>query len=113
MQQLTAYKKPLQVKSRGRASNNDEALSNTQTFVCNLVPFIDKTMEDLVGNSDFNERKAWSLTTQIAARLFSDRHEVRCTISTLLKPDNLDSICAWVLWGVFKTQDVMQEYMEA
>ncbi|KAL7564994.1 hypothetical protein ACA910_011961 [Epithemia clementina (nom. ined.)] len=42
-----------------------QALSNTQTFVQNLVAFIDKTMEDLVGNSDFDERKAWSLTTQL------------------------------------------------
>ncbi|KAL7574601.1 hypothetical protein ACA910_002956 [Epithemia clementina (nom. ined.)] len=70
-------------------------------------------MEDLVGNSDFDERKAWSLTTQIVARIFSDMHEVRRTISTSLKPNDPDSVCAWVLWGVFKTQDVMQQYMDA
>ncbi|KAL7559226.1 hypothetical protein ACA910_014778 [Epithemia clementina (nom. ined.)] len=89
-----------------------QALSNTQTFVWNLVAFIDKTMEDLVGNSDFDERKAWSITTQIMSQIFSNIHEVCRTISTLLQPNNPDSVCAYVLWGVLWTQDVMQEYID-
>ncbi|KAL7573966.1 hypothetical protein ACA910_001971 [Epithemia clementina (nom. ined.)] len=70
-------------------------------------------MEDLVGNSDFDGRKAWSLTTQIVARIFSDMHEVRRTTLTSLQPNNPDSVCTWILWGVFRTQDVMQVYMDA
>ncbi|KAL7581489.1 hypothetical protein ACA910_022058 [Epithemia clementina (nom. ined.)] len=70
-------------------------------------------MEDLVGNSDFDERKAWTLTTQIVAWIFSNMHEVHRMISTLLQPNDPDSVCKWVLWGVFWTQDVMQECMDA
>ncbi|KAL7559565.1 hypothetical protein ACA910_009965 [Epithemia clementina (nom. ined.)] len=70
-------------------------------------------MEDLVGKSDFDERKAWSLTTQMLARIFSDMHKICQTISTSLQPNNPDSVCARILWGVFRTKDVMQVYMDA
>ncbi|KAL7557530.1 hypothetical protein ACA910_019312 [Epithemia clementina (nom. ined.)] len=70
-------------------------------------------MEDLVGNSDFDKQKAWSLTTQILALIFSDMHEVCWTILTSQQPKDPDSVCMWILWGVFRTQDVMQGYMDA
>ncbi|KAL7566516.1 hypothetical protein ACA910_006426 [Epithemia clementina (nom. ined.)] len=53
------------------------------------------------------KRGAWQLRLQ-------QESSATCTkYDTPFPHHNPDSVWAWVFWGVFKTQDVMQEYMDA
>ncbi|KAL7571948.1 hypothetical protein ACA910_006578 [Epithemia clementina (nom. ined.)] len=53
-----------------------EALSNTVTFTCKLVGYINRTMDELMGISKFTDEKAWGLVLQIVYRIFCNMHEV-------------------------------------
>ena len=51
-----------------------EALDKSITWVTGLISFMDRTYDSLHGGSRFTTSQAWSLTTQLVRRIFSDLH---------------------------------------
>ena len=64
----------------------------------------------LTGHSKFSSAQAWSLTTQLVFRIFNELHNVHDGVLLNIQPNNMDDICTNVLWTVFRTHDVMQEF---
>ena len=85
------------------------ALKESITWLMELINFIDETYESLV-RSKFSSAAAWSLTTKLVARIFTDLATVRGGVNNAFTPGDSASITANVLWGVFKTHDVMAQF---
>ena len=85
------------------------ALKESVTWLMELINFIDETYESLV-RSKFSSPAAWSLTTKLVARIFTDLATVRGGVNNAFTPGDSASITANVLWGVFKTHDVMSQF---
>ena len=86
-----------------------QAVTQSVAWVGDLSRFIDDTFESLI-RSGFTKASAWSLTTKLVHRIFHDLHAARAGVLQSFRPGDNESICAQVLWGVFKTHDVMLEY---
>ena len=85
------------------------ALKESITWLMELINFVDETYESLV-RSKFSSPAAWSLTTKLVARIFTDLATVRGGVNNAFTPGDSASITANVLWGVFKTHDVMAQF---
>ena len=85
------------------------ALKESITWLMELINFIDETYESLV-RSKFSSAAGWSLTTKLVARIFTDLATVRGGVNNAFTPGDSASITANVLWGVFKTHDVMAQF---
>ena len=85
------------------------ALKESVTWLMELINFIDETYESLV-RSKFSSSAAWSLTTKLVSRIFTDLATVRGGVNNAFTPGDSASITANVLWGVFKTHDVMSQF---
>jgi hypothetical protein len=83
-----------------------EALEKTISWVGAFNTYIDTTYEHLHVEVGFNSARAWSLTTQLGARIFSDLHSVRVG-TTKAMGKGPESICPVILWAVFRTHDKM------
>lgn len=86
-----------------------EGLEKSCSWILNLIKFMDGSFESLHQTSKFSKKQAWSLVTQLIRRIFYDLHAVRVGVLDSMTTDK-ESICAAVLWGVFQTQDVMEDY---
>jgi len=86
------------------------ALHVTMTWITSLISFIDQTYAELTGYSKFTSAQAWSLTTQLVVRIFSELHSVRNGVTQNIHSAEMKNICAWVLWTSFQTHDKMAEF---
>jgi hypothetical protein len=89
-----------------------EALEKTISWVGAFNTYIDTTYEHLHVEVGFNSARAWSLTTQLGARIFSDLHSVRVG-TTKAMGKGPESICPVILWSVFRTHDKMAGFENA
>jgi hypothetical protein len=89
-----------------------EALDKSVTWVTGLISFIDRTYESLHGGSKFTAPQAWSLTTQLVRRIFSDLHTARMGTTRTMGKDRV-VICTTLLWSAFKTHDAMAAFENA
>ena len=78
-----------------------------------LVTYFDETMNELTIKSKFTTRKAFSLVTQVVRRFFMDLYKVRAQVYSSLSTTDSAGQCAWILYGVLRTHDVMTEYVKA
>ncbi len=86
-----------------------QAVTQSIAWIGELSRYIDETYDSLVW-SGFSKASAWSLTTKLVHRIFSDIQAIRTGTLQSFKPDDIASTCYQVLWGVFKTHDVMASY---
>jgi hypothetical protein len=89
-----------------------EALDKSVSWVSGLISFIDRTYESLHGGSKFTAPQAWSLTTQLVRRIFSDLHTARMGTTRTMGKDRV-VICTTLLWSAFKTHDAMAAFENA
>jgi hypothetical protein len=87
----------------------NEALDKSVTWMTRLISFIDRTYENLHGGSRFTTAQAWSLTTQLVRRIFSDLHTSRMGTTRTMGKDRV-VICTTLLWSAFRTHDKMAEF---
>jgi hypothetical protein len=85
-------------------------LAQTVAWIGDFKHFVDETFASLTRHRQFSDANAWSLTTKLMHRVFSDLHAARAGVIPSLKPGDNASICSHILWGVFCTHDVMAEY---
>ena len=78
-----------------------------------LVTYFDETMNELTIKPKFATRKAFSLVTQVVRRFFMDLYKVRAQVYSSLSTTDSAGQCAWILYGVLRTHDVMAEYVKA
>ena len=78
-----------------------------------LVTYFDETMNELTIKSKFTTRKAFSLVTQVVRRFFMDLYKVRAQVYSSLSTTDSAGQCAWILYGVLRTHDVMSDYVKA
>ena len=78
-----------------------------------LINYFDETMNELTMKSKFTTRKAFSLVTQVVRRFFMDLYKVRAQVYSSISTSDQSGQCAWVLYGVLRTHDVMAEYSTA
>ena len=78
-----------------------------------LVNYFDETMNELTMKSKFTTRKAFSLVTQVVRRFFLDLYKVRAQVYSSISTSDQSGQCAWILYGVLRTHDVMAEYSTA
>jgi hypothetical protein len=89
-----------------------EALEKTISWIGAFNTYLDTTYEHLHGEVGFTPARAWSLTTQLGHRIFSDLHSVRVgTMKAMGKGP--ESICPAILWAVFRTHDKMAGFEDA
>jgi hypothetical protein len=86
----------------------NEALDKSVTWMTGLISFIDRTYKNLHGGSRFTTAQAWSLTTQLVRRIFSDLHTSRMGTTRTMGKDRV-VICTTLLWSTFRTHDKMAE----
>jgi hypothetical protein len=89
-----------------------EALDKSVTWVTGLLSFIDRTYEALHVGSKFTVAQAWSLTSQLVRRIFSDLHTARMGTTRTMGKDRVVS-CTTLLWSAFKTHDAMAAFENA
>jgi hypothetical protein len=87
----------------------NEALDKSVTWMTGLISFIDRRYENLHGGSRFTTAQAWSLTTQLVRRIFSDLHTSRMGTTRTVGKDRV-VICTTLLWSAFRTHDKMAEF---
>jgi hypothetical protein len=102
----------------GRSSSSSAAqmvatlsLTATITFITQLLGMVDAMYERLISISTFSSEQAWSLTTQVLDRVLSDLYAPKEGIAESLTTRSPLSICAHLMWGSFKTHDVMSQYV--
>ena len=78
-----------------------------------LVNYFDETMNELTMKSKFTTRKAFSLVTQVVRRFFLDLYKVRAQVYSSISTSDQSGQCAWILYGVLRTHNVMAEYSTA
>ena len=78
-----------------------------------LVTYFDETMNELTIKSKFTTRKAFSLVTQVVRRFFMDLYKVRAQVYSSLSTTDSAGQCAWILYGVLRTHNVMSDYVKA
>ena len=86
-----------------------QAVTQAIAWIGDLTRFMDETYESLI-RSGFSKISGWALTTKLVHRIFIDLHGARTGILQSFKPGDIESTCHHVLWGVFKTHDVMAEF---
>ena len=89
-----------------------EALEKTISWVGAFNTYLDTTYEHLHIEVGFTSARAWSLTTQLANRIFSDLHSVRVGTMKAMR-GGPESICPAILWAVFRTHDKMAGFEDA
>ena len=87
------------------------SLTATITFITQLLGMVDTMYERLFAVSKFSSEQAWSLTTQVLDRVLSDLYAPKDGIGESLTTRSPLSICAHLMWGSFKTHDVMTQYV--
>ena len=88
------------------------ALSQSMLFIQNLVAFVEETYSNLTVQSKYSVAQAWCLTTQLLARVFDELHKVRVGALDRLDCNNMEGVCAHVLWTCFNTLDKCQELID-
>ena len=88
-------------------------LSVSVTCCRELVTYFDDTMSELTLKSKFTTKKAFSLVTQVVRRFFMDLYKVRAQVYSSLSTADNTGQCAWILYGVLRSHDVMSEYTKA
>jgi hypothetical protein len=89
-----------------------EALEKSVSWIGAFNTYLDTTYEHLHNEVGFTSARAWSLTTQLGNRIFSDLHTVRVgTMKAIGKGP--ESICPQILWAVFRTHDQMAGFEDA
>ena len=78
-----------------------------------LINYFDETMHELTTKSKFTKKKAFSLVTQVVRRFFLDLYKVRAQVYSSLSTADSAGQCAWMLYGVLRTHDIMTEYSQA
>jgi hypothetical protein len=86
-----------------------EALEKSISWIGSFLSFMDQTYESLHFQSNFSSPRAWSLTTQLGRRIFSDLHSVRVG-TTKAMGKGRRAICPVILWAVFRTHDKMAAF---
>ena len=86
-----------------------EALEKSISWIGSFLSFLDQTYESLHVQSNFSSPRAWSLTTQLGRRVFSDLHSVRVG-TTKAMGKGRRAICPVILWSVFRTHDKMAAF---
>jgi hypothetical protein len=88
-------------------------LSTSVTWLNNWVRFIDEKMKELTIESKFSPKSAWSLTTMCAARMIRDVAEAHAGLFDNVNMDDQSDVCAALLYGTLRAQDVMTEFTES
>jgi hypothetical protein len=78
-----------------------EALEKGLSWLIRYMQWIDSTHDHLIGASKFTMKQAWTLTTQLAKRVFTDISGIRQGLIETL-PTDVNSMCTSILWGGFK-----------
>ena len=86
-----------------------EALEKGSSWLLKYMGWIDTTYDHLLGASKFTKKQAWTLTTQLAKRVFTDISGMRRGLIETSSTD-VNSMCTSILWGVFQTHDKMEEF---
>jgi hypothetical protein len=86
-----------------------EALEKSITWIGSFLGFLDQTYESLHMQSAFSSGRAWSLTTQLGRRIFSDLHLARMGTTKAMGKGRV-AICPVILWSVFRTHDQMAAF---
>jgi hypothetical protein len=87
------------------------SLTATITFITQLLGMVDTMYERLFSFSKFTSDQAWSLTTQVLDRVMADLYAPKDGIGESLTTRSPLSICAHLMWGTFRTHDVMSAYV--
>jgi hypothetical protein len=86
-----------------------EALEKGSSWLLKYMQWIDTTYDHLIEASKFTKKQAWTLSTQLAKRVFTDISGMRRGLIETSSTD-VNSMCTSILWGVFQTHDKMEEF---
>jgi hypothetical protein len=87
------------------------ALSTSVMWINAFVVWVDDNYQTMLLQSKFTASQAWSVTTQLIARIFGDMYLVRQGLEGGIDTGSPLSCCTTVLWSVLRTHDVMAEYL--
>ena len=85
------------------------ALERSISWSTSFASFLDRSYENAHVVSRMPEAKAWGLSTQLTRRIFAEMFVVRMGTVQSLTGDR-KSLCASILWAVFRTHDKMNEF---
>lgn len=90
-----------------------EALERAISWIISLCSWMDRAYENAHIISKMSKAKAWSLVTQLVRRVFAELYVVRMDTVRSMHANDHQSMCAGVLWAVFRTHDKMNEFDSA
>ena len=88
------------------------SLSDTVTFLTQLLNFVDASFERLHLSSKFTAEQAWSLTTQILDRICEELYAPKEGVGGAMIIEDPESVSCHMLWACFKTHDIMSGYID-
>ena len=88
------------------------SLTNTVTFITQLLSAIDTIYEKLTVMSKFSKEQAWCLSVQILDRFMEDLFVPKDGVLDAMSINDPFSVCAHLVWAAFKTQDIMATYVD-
>jgi hypothetical protein len=114
LQQAISIRMPSTKHSVGASLCRAAAEAST-SFIDSFTVFVEDTWISLSKRSKFPLKQAWSLVSMLGARIFQELAEVRRgafdAVSTSDAAGSRVTMCATVLWAVFRTLDMMDEFV--
>jgi hypothetical protein len=89
------------------------SVTESESWILQLIMFIDNTYKDLIRQNTFAADKAWQLTTQLGRRIFMEVTVPRSGVQNLFQIGDNVTIAKQILWPIVKSHDVMKRYKEA
>ena len=87
-------------------------LNATETFLTQLLLFVDTIYEKLHGFSKFTTEQGWALAMQILDRICGELFSPKKGVSSAIVIEDPTNVCGHVLWSSCKTHDVMSTDMK-
>ena len=88
------------------------SLTHTMTSLTQLVGAMDAIYKQLHLQSKFSSESAWCLTMQILDKICEELFAPKAGVLEGFTLGDPDSVCAHVLYGSFRSQDIMAGYVE-
>jgi len=89
------------------------AVTKSKAWLAGLFSFIERSYRKLNDETKYTSAQAWSLTTQLVARIFTDLYKSRVGVVNNMHCGDIKNICGWVVYTSLKTHDAMEVYAEA